>query len=211
MSKLFENKQQLIHVASEVVVLLGITFYFSQQNKKLMGHIEDLAQQVEEQNDIIISHEKILKTHEASIKTLENMLKFNSFQQPQPQQMYFEPPKPTKKKSVSFKDKHEEIPITYSSKPKQNNNYSPPQSPPPSPSPDHSRPNIPTVISAIPAFFNMTNESNFFNSKPQSNSTVEEIEEEPINEEELDAELAEELKDLNENTESEEDDLKKTE
>lgn len=61
MSKLLENKQQMIHIASEVVVLIGLTFYFNQQNKKLTGHIEDLAQRIEEQEDLIQNHENVIK------------------------------------------------------------------------------------------------------------------------------------------------------
>jgi uncharacterized coiled-coil protein SlyX len=49
---LFENKQ-LIHIVSEVVVLIGLTFYFSSKNKKLMGHVEELAQRIEDQEDHI--------------------------------------------------------------------------------------------------------------------------------------------------------------
>lgn len=60
MSKLMENKQ-LVHMASEVVVLMGLTFYFSQKNKKLMGHIEDLAQRVEEQEDLLQKHEQVIR------------------------------------------------------------------------------------------------------------------------------------------------------
>lgn len=60
MSKLMENKQ-LVHMASEVVVLMGLTFYFSQKNKKIMGHIEDLAQRVEEQEDLLQKHEQVIR------------------------------------------------------------------------------------------------------------------------------------------------------
>lgn len=59
-SKLLENKQ-LIHIASEVVVLLGLTFYFSSKNKKLMGHIEELAQKIESQEDQIQKLETTLQ------------------------------------------------------------------------------------------------------------------------------------------------------
>ena len=31
-----ENKQ-MIHIASEIVALVGLTFYFNQKNKKLLG------------------------------------------------------------------------------------------------------------------------------------------------------------------------------
>lgn len=60
MSKLLENKQ-LVHITSEIVVLLGLTFYFNQQNKKLMGHIEDLVQRIEDQEDLLQKHEEVIK------------------------------------------------------------------------------------------------------------------------------------------------------
>ena len=52
----------MVHIASEVVVLVGLTFYFNQKNKKLMRHIEDLAQRVEEQEDLLQKHEQIIQT-----------------------------------------------------------------------------------------------------------------------------------------------------
>jgi len=55
-----ENKQ-MIHIASEIVALVGLTFYFNQKNKKLLGHIENLAQKIEEQEDLIQKHEHVIK------------------------------------------------------------------------------------------------------------------------------------------------------
>ncbi len=55
-----ENKQ-MIHIASEIVALVGLTFYFNQKNKKLLGHIENLAQKIEEQEDLLQKHEHIIK------------------------------------------------------------------------------------------------------------------------------------------------------
>ena len=60
MSKLLENKQ-IVHVATEIVVLIGLTFYFSSKNKKLLDHIEDLSQRLEDQEDMIQKHEQIIK------------------------------------------------------------------------------------------------------------------------------------------------------
>lgn len=54
------SKKDIIHIATEVVILVGITFYFSSKNKKLSEHIEDLARRLEEQEDIIQKHEKII-------------------------------------------------------------------------------------------------------------------------------------------------------
>ena len=42
------------------MVLTGVIFYISQSNKKLMTHIEELTQRLEEQEDLIKKHEKIL-------------------------------------------------------------------------------------------------------------------------------------------------------
>jgi seryl-tRNA synthetase len=57
---LLENKQ-LTHVISEVVALVGLTFYFSSQNKKLSNHIEEIAQRLEEQEDQIQKLEGMLR------------------------------------------------------------------------------------------------------------------------------------------------------
>lgn len=58
-NRLLDNKQ-MIHIASEVVALIGLTFYFSSKNRKLSGHIEELAQRLEEQ--------------ESHIKKLDNVI-----------------------------------------------------------------------------------------------------------------------------------------
>ena len=59
MTKLLDNKQ-IIHIVSEIVIILGITFYFSQKNKKMMNHINDLTQRIEEQEDILQKHEQMI-------------------------------------------------------------------------------------------------------------------------------------------------------
>lgn len=51
----------MIHIASEVVAVIGMAYYFSSQNKKLLTHVEELAQRIEEQED--------------QIKNLENMIR----------------------------------------------------------------------------------------------------------------------------------------
>lgn len=67
---LFDNKQ-MVHIVSEVVVLLGITLYFSSKNKKLMNHIEELAQRLEQQDDRLQSLENSQKQNNQYImKTL---------------------------------------------------------------------------------------------------------------------------------------------
>ena len=52
MSKLLENKQ-LIHVCAETIVLLGMTYHFSQNNKKMSQKMDDLLKKINEQNEKI--------------------------------------------------------------------------------------------------------------------------------------------------------------
>lgn len=71
-SKLFENKQ-LIHIATEAVALVGISVYFSQKNKQLMGHMSDISQRIEEQEDIIQKHELELERLTMLVNQMMNM------------------------------------------------------------------------------------------------------------------------------------------
>lgn len=79
MSKLLENPQ-IIHIISEVVVFIGITFYFSQKNKKLMNHINDLTQRLEDQEDIIQKHEQLI------LKLMNSVDELQKINQQPPQQ-----------------------------------------------------------------------------------------------------------------------------
>ena len=79
MSKILDNKQ-IIHIASEIIIILGITFYFSQKNKKIMNHINDLSQRLEEQEDVIQKYEQIIgnlskkiEEHEQKLLFIQNM------------------------------------------------------------------------------------------------------------------------------------------
>ena len=60
MSTILEKKH-MIHILTEVVVLVALTFYFSSKNKKLLEHIEDLSKRLEEQEEIVQNHEKIIQ------------------------------------------------------------------------------------------------------------------------------------------------------
>ena len=60
MSKLFENKQ-LIHIASELILVAGVSLYFYKQNKNLSDEIEELSNKLEEQDETIKKHDIILK------------------------------------------------------------------------------------------------------------------------------------------------------
>lgn len=75
-NKLFDNKQ-LIHIASEVVVLLGMAFYFSSKNKALQSHIENLAQRLEEQEDRIQKLENIIQQMSSHMAQIPRVMEEN--------------------------------------------------------------------------------------------------------------------------------------
>ena len=77
MSKLLENKQ-IIHIATEIVALIGIIFYFSSKNKKLLEHIEDLSQRLEDQEDLIQKHEQIIRQLVQAVNTKRPQLSPNT-------------------------------------------------------------------------------------------------------------------------------------
>jgi len=68
MSKLNE---QMVHIATEIVVILGLTFYFNQKTKKLMGCIDELNKKVQEQEELLKKHEQIIKQMIDFINKLE--------------------------------------------------------------------------------------------------------------------------------------------
>jgi hypothetical protein len=71
MSKLLDNKQ-IIHIVSEIIIIVGIVFYFTQKNKKLMNHINDLTQRIEEQEDILQKHEQMITKLSSMVEELNN-------------------------------------------------------------------------------------------------------------------------------------------
>jgi uncharacterized coiled-coil protein SlyX len=77
----FLDNKQLVHIASEVVILLGVVFYFSSKNKKLLSHIEELSQRVEEQEDSIQKlNETVQKMNNNMGKLAESVLQLSNNQ-----------------------------------------------------------------------------------------------------------------------------------
>jgi hypothetical protein len=74
MSKLLDNKQ-IIHIVSEIFVISGITIYFSSQNKKLLNHINDLTQRIDDQEELIQTHEKKIAQLVSIVENLSNNIK----------------------------------------------------------------------------------------------------------------------------------------
>ena len=69
-----DNKYQIIHIVSEVVVLAGLFFYINTKNKKLINRINELTQRLEEQEDIIQKHENMLLKLISVVDDLNNNL-----------------------------------------------------------------------------------------------------------------------------------------
>ena len=54
------NTSNIIHIVAEVVTLLAITVYFLQQNRKMMNLIDSLTDKVDEQDEKIEKHDKVI-------------------------------------------------------------------------------------------------------------------------------------------------------
>lgn len=68
-----ENKQ-MIHIASEIIVLGGLIYYFNQKNKKLLSHIQDLSRKIEDQEGILQKHEEIIRKMSEFINQQKNTI-----------------------------------------------------------------------------------------------------------------------------------------
>ena len=189
-----ENKQ-MVHIASEIVVLLGLTFYFNQKHKKLMSHIEDLAQRVEEQEDMLQKHEQVIQKLVAYINqvpptqsTQSTQSTHSTHHRTAPPVVPITPVVHTVKPKPKPKPKH--------AVPKQQKTSSPPHTNPPL---------SPPPLRLLPAARVTFDERQRAEKPPR---VVEDVSSEEISEEDsdLDAELTEELGELDSD-----DDLKKEE
>jgi uncharacterized protein YoxC len=72
-NNLLQNKQ-LIHIGLEVVALCGLAMYFSNKNKKLTSHIEDLTQKIDEQEDEINKLKNSLQQQKQNFENFANQI-----------------------------------------------------------------------------------------------------------------------------------------
>jgi len=106
MSKVLDTKQ-LVHIGIEALVVISIVVYFSQRHKKVMGHITDLVQRVEEQEDTIQALYTKQKEMESQIQALARGLCGPAQQAVKP-----EPVKATSKVKVKKQPVHKPEPFT---------------------------------------------------------------------------------------------------
>ena len=99
MSFLTDNKQQLVHIASEIVLFAGVIYYFDKKHKTLLNVLEQLVEKINEQNNIISLQDSKLNQLSETITFLSDELdkiKSNpnllSPPQPPPRQMVQPPP-----------------------------------------------------------------------------------------------------------------------
>ena len=95
MSSIIENKQ-LVHIGAEIVILAGVSYYFSNKNAKLLESIEVINLRLNQQEEMIQKQDMLIK--KLMIKVEQN--------HPKSQSSVVEPKKVTKKQSsVSFEEK----------------------------------------------------------------------------------------------------------
>jgi hypothetical protein len=63
------NTSNIIHIVAEVVTLLAITTYFMHQNRKMTDLIDSLTERLEEQEEKIEKHDKVISDILKTLKT----------------------------------------------------------------------------------------------------------------------------------------------
>ena len=179
------DKKDMIHIAAEVVVIIGVTSYFYIQNKNLSEQISVLSAKLEEQD-------KLIKKHDEVINQLvgKGLL---SYQQPPPGYVFTTPPV-----VPSFIPSSSPIIPPVNSVP---TNSAPPRRKVQTPPVNNSSDIIPEPTNMFasmsrPQIIVATSYSRDEKPPIASNSKIEEVEEEVSKEIDLDEELSEELKEL---------------
>ena len=66
------DKKQIIHIIAEIIIIFGISIYFSQKNKQLLNLINDLNQRLEDQEEQLNKHEQAINNLSNQISQLLN-------------------------------------------------------------------------------------------------------------------------------------------
>ena len=54
------DTKQILHIVTELVVIIGISIYFSNKNKQLSDHIEELELKIKKQEEILQNHDNLI-------------------------------------------------------------------------------------------------------------------------------------------------------
>lgn len=71
--KLGENRVML-HIISEVIILVSVIFYFNQKFRKLNGYIEDITERLEEHERIIEDNTRVIKKQNEIIQMMQTII-----------------------------------------------------------------------------------------------------------------------------------------
>lgn len=84
----FDTKQ-ILHIITEIIVVVSITIYFVNKNNQLLNHIEELEAKIKQQEEILQNHDNLI----LKIMNTVNMLSQQQYiQQPQVQQPQVQQP-----------------------------------------------------------------------------------------------------------------------
>lgn len=76
------DTKQILHIVTELIVIVGISIYFVNKNKILSDHIEELELKIKQQEEILQNHDNLI----LKIMNTINVMNSQQHQQPQPQQ-----------------------------------------------------------------------------------------------------------------------------
>jgi uncharacterized coiled-coil protein SlyX len=111
------DTKQIIHIASEVVIIGGITAFFINKTNTLSDQIEELSCKLQQQNDVIQQQNEIIQNHDNIILKLlntVNILVQENEKAKDQQQCSIQPPKNISIKNEKILKKSEPLSIPLS-------------------------------------------------------------------------------------------------
>ena len=69
------NNIQMLHILTEIIVISGITLYFSNKNKKITSHLEDISSRVDELEDLLSKKDEKIESLLKKIQKQDEVLK----------------------------------------------------------------------------------------------------------------------------------------
>ena len=187
------DTKQIIHIASEVVIMSSITAFFLNKTNKLSDQIEELSCRIQEQNNVIQQQNEIIQKHDNLILKLLNTV--NVLVQGNENMCAMPPPQRQQKENTL------NIPKASSKPPTQTPKLTPLPKPKPTPLPKLTP--LPQNINSSKKVLIMMPNIVPVEQQPVSTSSVEEINDGDGDTNDnlstiLDEELEEELKELDE-------------
>ena len=75
------DTKQILHIVTELIVIVGISIYFVNKNKQLSDHIEELELKIKQQEEILQNHDTLILKIMNTVNVMNSQPHFQQVQQ----------------------------------------------------------------------------------------------------------------------------------